>query len=187
MLYTNVAKGVHRITHAHVNCYLIEDDTGVTLVDAGLPSMWSMLDKALDHLGRRTIQVLMHTDDPCSLCFRRPPGTPSGGSVMTLGVAVPPVTCCRPPGPTHLPRTTSSTGRMTVMSALLAWPSQLDHRSHSCKAAGADNPWAYEVRMFWTAVADPDSNHPLPEIPLDLHAVDHFQSRLIECYQMDAR
>jgi glyoxylase-like metal-dependent hydrolase (beta-lactamase superfamily II) len=48
-----VADGVHFITHAHVNCYLIEDDDGVTLVDAGLPSMWSMVLKVLEDRGRR--------------------------------------------------------------------------------------------------------------------------------------
>ncbi len=57
MLHTDVAEGVHLVTHAHVNCYLIEDDTGVTLVDAGLPSMWSMVNEALAHLGRNPSDV----------------------------------------------------------------------------------------------------------------------------------
>lgn len=57
MLHTNVAEGVHLVTHAHVNCYLIDDDTGVTLVDAGLPSMWSMISEALAHLGRNPSDV----------------------------------------------------------------------------------------------------------------------------------
>ncbi|MGN0099341.1 MAG: hypothetical protein ACI39C_00230 [Dietzia sp.] len=32
---TEVADRVHRLAHAHVNCYLIDDEEGVTLVDAG--------------------------------------------------------------------------------------------------------------------------------------------------------
>lgn len=49
---TEVADRVHRLAHAHVNCYLIEDDEGVTLVDAGLPSMWGLLTDTLRRLGR---------------------------------------------------------------------------------------------------------------------------------------
>lgn len=48
---TEVADRVHRLAHAHVNCYLIEDDEGVTLVDAGLPSMWGLLTDTLRRLG----------------------------------------------------------------------------------------------------------------------------------------
>lgn len=40
---TEVADRVHRLAHAHVNCYLIDDEEGVTLVDAGLPSMWNLM------------------------------------------------------------------------------------------------------------------------------------------------
>ena len=29
MLHRNVAEGVHRLEHAHVNRYLVEDDDGV--------------------------------------------------------------------------------------------------------------------------------------------------------------
>lgn len=52
MLTTGVADGIHLLTHAHVNVYLIEDDDGVTVVDAGLPIMWSMLGDALEQIGR---------------------------------------------------------------------------------------------------------------------------------------
>lgn len=52
MYATEVADRVHRLAHAHVNCYLIEDDEGVTLVDAGLPSMWGLLTDTLRRLGR---------------------------------------------------------------------------------------------------------------------------------------
>ncbi|HLS25829.1 MAG TPA: MBL fold metallo-hydrolase [Beutenbergiaceae bacterium] len=48
-----VAPGVHLVTHAHVNCYLIEDDDGLTLVDAGLPGHWRPLGLAIRAIGRR--------------------------------------------------------------------------------------------------------------------------------------
>lgn len=57
MIRTNAADGVHLVSHAHVNCYLIEDENGVTLVDAGLPSMWSMIAEALERIGRRPGEV----------------------------------------------------------------------------------------------------------------------------------
>lgn len=53
MAAREVADGVFLISHVHVNCYLIEDDEGVTLVDAGLPSMWSMVVEVLRRRGRR--------------------------------------------------------------------------------------------------------------------------------------
>ncbi|PFG40945.1 glyoxylase-like metal-dependent hydrolase (beta-lactamase superfamily II) [Georgenia soli] len=54
MLERDVGKGVHRLEHAYVNCYLIEDDDGrLTVVDAGLPAFWPLLGQALQELGRR--------------------------------------------------------------------------------------------------------------------------------------
>jgi glyoxylase-like metal-dependent hydrolase (beta-lactamase superfamily II) len=52
MIRLDVGDGVHLITHAHVNCYVIEDDEGITLVDAGLPTMWTMLLWLLEDRGR---------------------------------------------------------------------------------------------------------------------------------------
>jgi len=52
MLRLNVADGVHALTRAWVNCYLIEDDDGVTIVDAGLPRMWVAANQALEEIGR---------------------------------------------------------------------------------------------------------------------------------------
>jgi glyoxylase-like metal-dependent hydrolase (beta-lactamase superfamily II) len=52
MIRLDVGDGVHLITHAHVNCYVIEDDEGITLVDAGLPTMWPMLLWLLEDRGR---------------------------------------------------------------------------------------------------------------------------------------
>jgi glyoxylase-like metal-dependent hydrolase (beta-lactamase superfamily II) len=54
MLERDVGKGVHRLEHAYVNCYLVEDDDGrLTVVDAGLPAFWPLLGQALRELGRR--------------------------------------------------------------------------------------------------------------------------------------
>ncbi len=46
-----------RVTHAHVNWYLLDGDDGVTVVDAGLPRHWSLLPRALQRLGRRLDDV----------------------------------------------------------------------------------------------------------------------------------
>jgi glyoxylase-like metal-dependent hydrolase (beta-lactamase superfamily II) len=47
-----IIMAVHRLGDEMVNFYLIEDDSGVTLVDAGLPSHYDMLVAALAGLGR---------------------------------------------------------------------------------------------------------------------------------------
>ncbi|GAA4473214.1 MBL fold metallo-hydrolase [Enteractinococcus fodinae] len=57
MLRQNVADGVHVLTRAKVNCYLIEDDDGVTLVDAGLPRMWAAVHEALRTIDRSVQDV----------------------------------------------------------------------------------------------------------------------------------
>ena len=41
-----------RVTHAHVNWYLLADGDGVTIVDTGLPRHWTLLPKALAKLDR---------------------------------------------------------------------------------------------------------------------------------------
>ena len=63
MITLHVADRVHLISHAHVNCYLIEDDHGLAIVDAGLPSMWPMLQQAIADLGRtpRDVKALVLT------------------------------------------------------------------------------------------------------------------------------
>lgn len=53
MLTPDVAPGIHRIAHAHVNCHLIEGEDGLVLVDAGLPGLWRELGLALRQLGHR--------------------------------------------------------------------------------------------------------------------------------------
>lgn len=57
MIALEVAEGVHAVVHAHTNCFLVEDDDGVTLVDAAYPSTWSMVEKALGLVGRRVDDV----------------------------------------------------------------------------------------------------------------------------------
>jgi glyoxylase-like metal-dependent hydrolase (beta-lactamase superfamily II) len=52
MVHLRVADGVHRIEDAFTNWYLVEDDSGVTVVDAGVPSSWDSLQDVLAQLGR---------------------------------------------------------------------------------------------------------------------------------------
>jgi glyoxylase-like metal-dependent hydrolase (beta-lactamase superfamily II) len=52
-----VADRVFRIGHAYVNVYLVVDDSGVLVVDAGLPKMWDLLAVALRELGRKPSDV----------------------------------------------------------------------------------------------------------------------------------
>jgi glyoxylase-like metal-dependent hydrolase (beta-lactamase superfamily II) len=51
-LTRNVAPGIHQLTHAHVNCYLVEAEEGITIVDAAFPATWPVLQRALEVLGR---------------------------------------------------------------------------------------------------------------------------------------
>ncbi|HEY8318178.1 MAG TPA: MBL fold metallo-hydrolase [Amnibacterium sp.] len=52
VLTRNVAQGVHRLAHAGVNCYLVEEGRAVTVVDAALPATWPYLRTALEALHR---------------------------------------------------------------------------------------------------------------------------------------
>jgi glyoxylase-like metal-dependent hydrolase (beta-lactamase superfamily II) len=52
MLNTNVAPGVHRVEDANTNWYLVEEDSRLTVVDAGVPSSWDSLGDALAQIGR---------------------------------------------------------------------------------------------------------------------------------------
>jgi glyoxylase-like metal-dependent hydrolase (beta-lactamase superfamily II) len=47
-----VAPGVHRLGDQAVNFYLVEDQDGLTLVDAGLPAHYAQLTEVLRRLGR---------------------------------------------------------------------------------------------------------------------------------------
>lgn len=52
ILRPNVAPGVHQIEHAYTNCYLIEDASGVTIVDAGFASTGRGVLELLGVIGR---------------------------------------------------------------------------------------------------------------------------------------
>ena len=58
-----VADGVHRLAHAAVNLYLVEDDTGITVVDTGLPATFRHLERALAQLGysHRDVRAIVLT------------------------------------------------------------------------------------------------------------------------------
>ncbi|HEY8588248.1 MAG TPA: MBL fold metallo-hydrolase [Naasia sp.] len=56
-LIRNVAPGVHRLHHAYVNCYLIEEAGEITIVDAALPATWPLLGQALSAIGSSPAQV----------------------------------------------------------------------------------------------------------------------------------
>jgi glyoxylase-like metal-dependent hydrolase (beta-lactamase superfamily II) len=57
MTVTEVADRVHRIDHAYVNVYLVEDEGRVLLVDTGLPKTWGLIAQALRRIGRRPEDV----------------------------------------------------------------------------------------------------------------------------------
>ncbi|RUR00791.1 MBL fold metallo-hydrolase [Labedella endophytica] len=57
MLERDVAPGIHRLCIAHTNVYLVEHEGRVLVVDAGLPSFWKPLLRALDELGHGPEQV----------------------------------------------------------------------------------------------------------------------------------
>jgi glyoxylase-like metal-dependent hydrolase (beta-lactamase superfamily II) len=57
MLQRDVASGIHRIEDSHTNWYLLEDEEGVTIVDAGVPTSWGSLLAALETIGRRPDEV----------------------------------------------------------------------------------------------------------------------------------
>lgn len=47
-----LAPFLHRIGSDLVNSYLVEDDGGLTVIDAGLPGYWTALETELSHMGR---------------------------------------------------------------------------------------------------------------------------------------
>lgn len=52
-----VADRVFRVEHAYVNLYLVVDDTGVLVVDTGLPATWDVLGRALREHRLRPDQI----------------------------------------------------------------------------------------------------------------------------------
>jgi glyoxylase-like metal-dependent hydrolase (beta-lactamase superfamily II) len=61
-----LAPGLHAIGGGVVNCYLVEEGSRVTLIDAGLPGLWSDLQRELASMGRSIRDVaglvLTHSD-----------------------------------------------------------------------------------------------------------------------------
>ena len=53
----DVVPGVHLVTHGHTNCYVIEGDDGVTLVDAAYPATWSAVRRCLADVGRSACEI----------------------------------------------------------------------------------------------------------------------------------
>jgi glyoxylase-like metal-dependent hydrolase (beta-lactamase superfamily II) len=56
-LYPDVVPGVHRLEHAYVNCYLLEEAGALTIVDTALPATWPVIQRAIRVLGRQTTDV----------------------------------------------------------------------------------------------------------------------------------
>jgi glyoxylase-like metal-dependent hydrolase (beta-lactamase superfamily II) len=57
VLTKNVAPGIHRLEHAYVNVYLVEDGEALTVVDTGFPSTWPLLLRALAILERHPADI----------------------------------------------------------------------------------------------------------------------------------
>jgi glyoxylase-like metal-dependent hydrolase (beta-lactamase superfamily II) len=51
------APDIHRIEDASVNWYLVEADSGLTIVDAGVPRSWDSLQRVLETIGRGLSEV----------------------------------------------------------------------------------------------------------------------------------
>jgi len=56
-LERDAAPGIHRVEDAYTNWYLVEGESGLTLVDAGVPTSWSSLQATLAELGREADEV----------------------------------------------------------------------------------------------------------------------------------
>jgi glyoxylase-like metal-dependent hydrolase (beta-lactamase superfamily II) len=53
----DVVPGVHLITHGHTNCYVVEGEGGITLVDAAFPATWAVVRRCLAEVGRSAADV----------------------------------------------------------------------------------------------------------------------------------
>src|SRR5436305_145252 len=51
------APDIHRVEDASVNWYLVEADSGLTIVDAGVPPSWDSLRRVLAEIGRDASEV----------------------------------------------------------------------------------------------------------------------------------
>ena len=53
----NVVPGVHRLEHAYVNCYVLEQGGALTIVDTAHPATWPVIAHAIRALGREPRDV----------------------------------------------------------------------------------------------------------------------------------
>jgi glyoxylase-like metal-dependent hydrolase (beta-lactamase superfamily II) len=53
----DVVPGVHLVTHGHTNCYVVEGEGGVTLVDAAFPRTWAAVRQCLADVGRSASEI----------------------------------------------------------------------------------------------------------------------------------
>jgi glyoxylase-like metal-dependent hydrolase (beta-lactamase superfamily II) len=52
-----IASGLHRVGSEIINSYLIVDQDGVTIIDAGLPGYWKLLEGELSAIGKTLADV----------------------------------------------------------------------------------------------------------------------------------
>ena len=72
---TGVANGVYQLCSTVTNMYLIEDDDGLTLVDAGLPAQMELLQAGLERIGAEitdTEAVILTHIDPYHIGLAEP-------------------------------------------------------------------------------------------------------------------
>lgn len=55
--FPNVVPGVHRLEHAYVNCYILEEAGALTVVDTAHPSTWPIIAHAIRAIGREPSDV----------------------------------------------------------------------------------------------------------------------------------
>lgn len=53
----DVVPGVHLVTHGHTNCYVVEADDGITLVDAAYPKTWAAVRRCLAEVDRSASEI----------------------------------------------------------------------------------------------------------------------------------
>ena len=57
MLHQHTAEGIHWIEEASTNCYLVQEDSRLTVVDTRFPRSWDTLQEALPALGRSPADI----------------------------------------------------------------------------------------------------------------------------------
>jgi glyoxylase-like metal-dependent hydrolase (beta-lactamase superfamily II) len=84
-VHAQVAEGVHRLTKAIANFYLIEDAGKLVLVDAGAPKDWALFSQAVHELGHRADEldaVLLTHAHPDHTGFAEQARTSAGARVL---------------------------------------------------------------------------------------------------------